>query len=270
MKKLHVLGLSILVVLLSACSTKDYNRFNKNVEEETVVKELSDRQYNSEALFEWKIRKGDRVEITAFNQSSTGSGTLSQLLSTGGQRNDTNRVGDEGMLILSSGQVNLPLVGLVKISGLTETEAAEKLIKEYKKYLRNPYVAVKILNQRLFVLGEVRSPGTLLVTNGTMTLFEALASSGDITDQAKRTNIKIIRGSLRNPEIREVDLTDLNSIRYNSLILQPNDIVYVDARDAKGSNVAIAEEMPLLQLISAILNPFTQAAIINDGFDLNN
>ncbi len=267
MKNLHILGLAMLVLLLSACSATDYNRFSNNVKEESIIKKVTDEQYNEEALFEWKIAKGDRVEVTAFNQSSTGSGTLSRLLSTGGQRGDTNRVGDEGILILSSGEVNLPLVGLVKISGLTETEAGQKLIKEYKKYLRNPYVAVKILNQRLFVLGEVRNPGTVLVTNGTMTLFEALATSGDITDFAKRTNVKIIRGNLRNPEIREVDLTDLNSIRYNSLILQPNDIVYVDSRDAKGSNVATQEKMPFLQLISAILNPFTQAAIINEGFN---
>jgi polysaccharide export outer membrane protein len=267
MRYLHVFGLVALVLLFSACSTKDYNRFSNNVKEESIVKKVTNEQYDQEALFEWKISQGDRVEITAFNQSSTGSGQLNQLLSSGGQRVYTQRVGDEGILIGADGTVNLPLVGAIKITGLTEGEAARKLISEYKKYLRNPYVAVKILNQRLFVLGEVRRPGTLLVTNGTMTLFEALASSGDITDYAKRTNIKIIRGNLRQPEIREVDLTDLNSIRYSSLILQPNDIVYVDARDSKGSNVGIQEEMPFLQLLAAILNPFAQAAVINAGFN---
>jgi polysaccharide export outer membrane protein len=266
MQILNSLILGVLVLMFSACSTKDYNRFANNLDEKKIVKEISDTQYNQEALFEWKITQGDRVEITAFNQSSTGSGQLNQLLSSGGQRMYTDRVGDEGILIGADGMVNLPLIGLIKISGLTENESAQKLIDEYKKYLRNPYVAVKILNQRLFVLGEVSRPGTVLVTNGTMSLFEALATTGDITNDAKRTNVKIIRGSLRNPQIREVDLTDLKSIQYASLILQPNDIVYVEARDSKGSNISIQENMPFLQLISAILNPFTQAAIINDGF----
>ena len=266
MKNLHTLSLFMLILLLTACSTKDYNRFSNNLAEKDIIQKVSDEQYQKESIFEWKVAQGDRVEITAFNQSSTGSGQLNRLLSSGGQRAYTNRVGDEGILIGADGLVNLPLIGLIKISGLTETQAAQTLIQEYKKYLRNPYVAVKILNQRLFVLGEVEKPGTVLVTNGTMSLFEALATSGDITDDAKRTNIKIIRGNLRNPEVREVDLTDLSSIRLSSLILQPNDIVYVEARDSKGSNIGIQEEMPFLQLISAILNPFTQAAIINEGF----
>ncbi len=265
MKNLRVFGLFAIVLLLSACSTKDYNRFGNNIKEETIVKKVSDEQYQKESVFEWKIAQGDRVEITAFNQSSTGSGQLNQLLSSGGQRINTQRVGDEGILIGSNGMVHLPLVGLVKISGFTENQAAQALMKEYKKYLRNPYVAVKILNQRLFVLGEVRNPGVALVTNGTMSLYEALASRGDLTVDAKRTNIKIIRGNLRNPEVREVDLTDFNSIRFSSLILQPNDIVYVTARDSKGSNIAFQEKMPFLQLISAILNPFTQITTIRSN-----
>ncbi len=265
MKKLHVFGLFLTILLFSACSTKEYNRFSNNIEKESIVTKVSDKAYEKEALFEWKIAKGDRVQITAFNQSSTGSGQLNQLLSTGGQRAYTQRVGDEGVLIGTNGMVHLPLVGLIKITGLTETEAAQKLMKEYKKYLRNPYVAVKILNQRLFVLGEVRNPGVTLVTNGTMTLFEALASRGDLTVDAKRTNIKIIRGNLRHPEVREVDLTDFNSIRYSSLILQPNDIVFVTDRDSKASNIAFQEKMPFLQLISAILNPFTQITTIRSN-----
>ncbi|MCF6330757.1 MAG: polysaccharide biosynthesis/export family protein [Sulfurimonas sp.] len=265
MKNLYVTGLLAIVLLFSACSTKDYNRFGKNIKEEMIVKKVSNEQYEKEALFEWKIAKGDRIQITAFNQSSADSGQLNQLLSSGGQRVNTIRVGDEGVLIGASGKVHLPLVGIVKISGLTEAQAAQALMKEYKKYLRNPYVAVKILNQRLFVLGEVRNPGVTLVTNGTMSLYEALASRGDLTVDAKRTSIKIIRGNLRNPEVREVDLTDFNSIRFSSLILQPNDIVYVTARNSKGSNIAFQEEMPFLQLISAILNPFTQMTVIRNG-----
>ncbi len=265
MKKVAIFSLLIMVFILSGCSVKDYNRFSNNVNEEKVIKKVSDEEYVNESLFEWKISKGDRVQITAFNQSSTGSGQLNQLLSTGGQYSYTQRVGDEGILIGADGVVHLPLVGLIKIAGLTENEAAQKLMQEYRKYLRNPYVSVKIINQRLFVLGEVREPGVSLITNGTMTLFEALASRGDLTVDAKRTNIKIIRGSLRNPEIREVDLTDFNSIRYSSLILQPNDIVFVTARDSKASNVLFRERMPFLQLISAILNPFTQITTIHNG-----
>ncbi|MEA3521412.1 MAG: polysaccharide biosynthesis/export family protein [Campylobacterota bacterium] len=251
-----------LALLISACSVKDFNRFEKNKEEANIVKEVSNKTYTKEKLFEWKISKGDRVEITAFNQSSGGGGQLNYLLNSGGQRINTQRIGDEGMLIGADGTVNLPLVGNIKIAGLTEGEAANKLITEFKKYLRSPYVTVKILNQRLFVLGEVKKPGVFLVNNGTMSLFEALAQSGDLTDYASRTNIRIIRGDMRDPEVREVDLTDFKSIRTASLILRPNDVVYVEAREYRASMVGYQEQLPWTQVLSNLLAPFSTAAVI--------
>jgi len=251
-----------IMVLLTACAVKDYNRFEKNGQNVSVVKEVPDKVYQQEKLFEWKITKGDRVEITAFNQSSSSGGQLSQLLNNGGQRIYTQRVGDEGILIGAKGTVNLPLIGNIKIAGLTEQQAAEKLIKEYKKYLRNPYVAVKILNQKLFVLGEVHKPGVVLVTNGTMSLFEALAASGDITDYANRKNIHILRGDMRHPEVRKIDLTDFESITMASLILQPNDVVYVEPREDRASMVGYNEELPWVRVLSGLLAPFSTAAVV--------
>ena len=268
MKKFSYALLVALVLGSSGCAVKDYNYFenianDKNATEAPkIITKVSDAEYKKEAMFEWKISKGDRIEIQAFNQSSNAkNGQLTQLLSNGGQQLITQRYGDEGILVPADGRVNLPLIGSVKLTGLTEKEASEVLIKHYKKYLRTPYVHVRILNQKLFVVGEVRNPGTVLVTNGTMSLFEALANRGDVTDYADKTDIMIIRGSLRNPQIRKINLTDLNSIRYASLILRPNDIVYVQARDSKASMVGAQEKLPFWQLIGAILAPFNTAVV---------
>lgn len=268
MKKFSYALLVALVLGSSGCAVKDYNYFentanDKNATEAPkIITKVSDAEYKKEAMFEWKISKGDRIEIQAFNQSSNAkNGQLTQLLSNGGQQLITQRYGDEGILVPADGRVNLPLIGSVKLTGLTEKEASKVLIKHYKKYLRNPYVHVKILNQKLFVVGEVRNPGTVLVTNGTMSLFEALASRGDVTDYADKTDIMIIRGSLRNPQIRKINLTDLNSIRHASLILRPDDIVYVQARNSKASMVGAQEKLPFWQLIGAVLSPFNTAAI---------
>ena len=268
MKKFSYALLVALVLGSSGCAVKDYNYFentanDKNATEAPkIITKVSDAEYKKEAMFEWKISKGDRIEIQAFNQSSNAkNGQLTQLLSNGGQQLITQRYGDEGILVPADGRVNLPLIGSVKLTGLTEKEASKVLIKHYKKYLRNPYVHVKILNQKLFVVGEVRNPGTVLVTNGTMSLFEALASRGDVTDYADKTDIMIIRGSLRNPQIRKINLTDLNSIRHASLILRPDDIVYVQASNSKASMVGAQEKLPFWQLIGAVLSPFNTAAI---------
>lgn len=249
-------------LLFSGCSTKTYKLLDDN---STPVRTVSDAEYAQEGEFEWKIAKGDRVEINIVNQTSgEGDQQLNQILSRGGQQSLT-RDGTEGYLIPTSGIIRLPLIGAFEIVGLTESQATEKLTRFYKEYLRNPYVSVKILNQKLFVLGEVKKPGVVQVTNGTMSLFEALAFSGDLTDDAERTNLRVIRGGLRNPQVREINLADMSQIRLTSLLLQPNDIIYVQPRGMKAYNVAFREQMPFFQMITTMLSPFISYTSIKNG-----
>ncbi len=263
MKLAYFISSVLLLLFFTACSVKNFEYLEKNQDQNKTITKIDNKTYEKERLFQWKISKGDRIEINAYNQSSSSSnGQLTQLLSTGGQIYYTQRYGDEGILINADGLVRLPLIGAIKLIGLTEDEAAEFLIKKYKRYLKHPYVSVKILNQKLFVIGEVKKPGAILVTNGTMTLFEALAYTGDLTDFADRTNIRVLRGDMRDPEVREINLNDFKSIQYASLILRPNDVIYIAPRDSKSDVVGINEELPLWQLIGQMLAPFSTAAVI--------
>ena len=194
---MKIFSYAVLIALVlgsSGCAVKDYNYFEKNAgnneiktseqssydafhdakhhknisQESTsdanttkVITKVSDAEYKKEQMFEWKISKGDRIEIKAFNQSAS-NGQLTQLLSNGGQAVAQNRYGDEGILVPANGEINLPLVGKVNLLGMTEEEASRALTKNLKRYLKHPYVHVKILNQKLFVVGEVRNPGTVL------------------------------------------------------------------------------------------------------------
>jgi len=262
--KYAVLLIAVFGVWFSGCSTGTYKMFG---ETNQTARSISDINYSAETEFEWKILKGDRVEIIVVNQSSNeGDQQLNLILNTGGRMQAAlTRDGTEGYLIPTDGTVRLPLIGVAAIGGLTENQAAEKLTNAYKHYLRNPFVTVKILNQKLFVLGEVRKPGVVQVTNGTMSLFEALAYSGDLTDDAERTNLYVIRGGLRAPEVREINLSDLSSMKLASLILQPNDIVYVQPRGMKAYNVAFKEQMPFFQMLHSMLYPFVDYSIIKNG-----
>jgi len=260
----------IAVIFFAGCSAnKEFVYFNQNMDENKVVKEVPDSEYEAEKRFEWKISQGDRVEITVFNQTGTSAGgQMNSLLGTSAQSTYLNPTGMEGMLVPYDGTIRLPLIGKIKISGLTEAEAADKIMQEYKKYLRNPYVEVKIRNQKLIVLGEVKGPGVVPVTNGTMTLFEALAASGDLTDDAMRTNILILRGDLRHPEIRQVDLTDMSKLRLSSLILRPNDIVYVQPRYMKAINKEFIEKGQFFNFLNTIMSPFLTYRAIDQSYNI--
>ncbi|WP_324791011.1 polysaccharide biosynthesis/export family protein [Sulfuricurvum sp.] len=253
--------IAVIGLLISGCSTTTYKMFDDN---KSAIRTVAETDYNQETSFEWKISKGDRLEISVSNQSSSNGNDELNVLLHNTTRYQT-RDGTDGFLVPTDGAVRLPLVGAVKVEGLTETEATEKLTNEYRKYMKNPFAIVKILNQKLFVLGEVNKPGVVQVTNGTMSLFEALAYSGDLTNDAERTNVKIIRGGLRKPLVREINLANIPQMQLTSLILQPNDIVYVQPRDMKSYNVAFKEQMPFFEMLSSMLAPFVSYTSIKNG-----
>ncbi len=254
-------------IVFSGCSMKEYTLFqdeNRSVEPTDVNTSV----YHDEMVFENKIQPNDRVGIMVYNQSAAGAGQLTSMISSRGTQTGTRGADEsQGLLVTQQGTVHLPLIGSVKIEGLTEDEAARFLVQEYGKYVRNPYVTVEIMNQRVFLLGEVKTPGVVQVTNGTMNLVEAIARSGDLTDYAERREVLVIRGDLRAPEVRTIDLTQMSAVMVSSLYLKPNDIVYVQPRASKGRKIAFDEVSPPFQLISSILAPFVNITYLYKAWD---
>ena len=259
--------MSILYIgmfIFSGCSITDDRLFQHVGSTDNNTSIVTDKEYDKEVKFEYKIAPNDRLSVIVYVQSGTGSQQMSSILAS----SDVTRQGLQGidaaagLLVTQKGTIRLPLIGSVKVTGLTEDEASKVLIKKYKKYIRNPYVTVEITNQRVIVIGEVNKPGVVPVVNGTMNVIEAIARSGYFSDYASHTNIMIVRGNLRHPKIRKVDLTDGKSLLATSMLLQPNDIVYVQARAMKGYNKAFKESMPFFEMVSAMLTPFVQRTII--------
>jgi len=257
MHRFLLMTILTLSVVFSGCSMKEYTLFQDDNRSEEPT-DINDSVYHDEMVFENKIQPNDRVGIMVYNQSGAGPGQLTSMISSRGsqQTGNANTQETQGLLVTQDGTVRLPLIGSVEIQGLTEDEAAKFLMEEYGKYLRNPYVTVEIMNQRIFILGEVQRPGVVPVTNGTMNLIEAIARSGDLTDFAERRGVLILRGDLRHPHVRMIDLTHMSTIQISSLYLKPNDIVYVQPRASKGRKIAFDEISPPFQLVSSILAPF--------------
>jgi len=260
----HLLLILTFVLFYSGCSTKNDRLFQ--LEDEPYDGSLKSTKvsyddHKLEQSYEYKISQNDRVSIKVFIKSDTNSQQLTSLLqsqSISSASPTASPQSEANYLVNQKGYITLPLLNTVEVVGLTEFEASNMLIKKYKKYVRNPFVTVNIVNQRIIVIGEVKKPGVVPLVNGRTNLIEVIAQSGYFKDSAERTNIKIIRGNLRNPEVRIVDLTKLKNIMDNSLMLKPNDIVYVQPRHIKGINKAITEIAPLFTTISSILNPFIQ------------
>ena len=242
--KTKLVVLAGLWLLFNGCSNKtnDYQllQTDANLTQQKVV--VSDRS------IEYRILPQDRLEIALYKdpqQDATVTGSLGQSMSP------------NGILVNTAGHVPLPLIGKVKVAGLTQTQAADRITEQYKKYLNTPSVYVEVLNKRLFVLGEVRSPGVVTIDKEKMTLFEAIAKSGDLTDSAVRNNIIILSNIPgKGMQMRAVDLTNFDRMNYAALMLRPNDIVYVQPNGWKEFKVTSSDYLSILDPILKIAGTY--------------
>lgn len=125
------------------------------------------------------------------------------------------------------GFINIPTLGRIEVKGLTVEEIENKIKKLLEEYIKNPIVSVKLGGYKVSVLGEVRSPGRYYLFNNRISIFDALAMSGDLKEYADRKNIKLIRETEKGTATVLVDLTKGNLLESPYYYLKPNDILIV-------------------------------------------
>lgn len=146
----------------------------------------------------------------------------------GNYKVNENQDGIKTYLIDSNGEIQFPVLGKIKIAGLTRTQAIEKLTEKVKPYITNPTVNLRILNYKISVLGEVSKPGSLTISSERITLLEAIANAGDLTIYGKRDNILVIREKDGNRIYNRVDITKSDFINSEFYYLTQNDVVVVE------------------------------------------
>ena len=239
-----------VVIALSGCSTKDdYILFNKThpSKSKTITTTLKNVD------FEYKIQPHDRLSIIIYKHPE-----LSSI-------NPAYAQSERGLLIDSKGDIRLPLIKKIHLGGLTQPEAEAALTEAYKVYLKKPDIHLEVINKRAYVIGEVKSPGEIVLDNEQLPLLQVLAKAGDLTDQANRDSILVMRKT-GNSEVTStiVSLTDIHSIISANLMIKPNDIVYVMPNGMKAFNTQVNEISPVFRLISNILQPFVNIKFLSN------
>lgn len=158
-------------------------------------------------------------------------------------------------LVDNDGKINFPVLGELRVGGLTKKEAEQLIVEKLKPYIKEtPIVTVRMVNYKISVLGEVARPGTFTISNEKVNLLEALAMAGDMTVWGVRDNVKLIRESADGKqEIITLDLNSAETILSPYYWLQQNDIVYVTPNKAKARNSDIGSSTSLWLSATSIL-----------------
>jgi len=156
-------------------------------------------------------------------------------------------------LVEYDGKAKVPTLGRIDIAGLTLREAEKKLEDLYKEYYQSPFVQISVTNRRVIIFSQGSETGTVVnIEEENFTLIEALAKVGGISNNGKSYKIKLIRGSLNNPEIFMYNVSSINDMQKANFLLQANDIIYVESRPRYVSKV-LEELTPYLSLLSSML-----------------
>jgi len=226
-----VFGL-LLLINLNSCISNSSLVYLQNLEGD---EDLVDGKLIPYEMQDYQLQYNDIISIDIkttvdfINEAFNISDENSPAMRGGGIQGGGDIYYMNGYTIDKSGNVELPILGKIKVSRNTLEEAKEKIQKKLKTVVSEEiYVRVKLGGIRYSVFGEVNRPGKFTVLQDRLTIFEALANAGDFTTFAKRNEITIIRQYPEGTKIHRINLLDRNIIRTPFYFIQTNDQIYAE------------------------------------------
>lgn len=135
-----------------------------------------------------------------------------------------------GYTIDRHGNIRIPYIGDLNVLGYTENEVRKKIENELSNFLKNPdlvFVTVKLAGINFIVTGEVGSPGTINLAQNQVSIIDAIANAGEISQLGNREDVTLIRKTLDGVKKYKLDLTKIEIFESENFYIQPNDIIYV-------------------------------------------
>lgn len=232
--KRTLLFMLALVFLGSCVSLKKVRYIQDNADDLT-----SDTLIYRNHAPDYKVQRGDHLHIDVKNIDTKNMNPFQQNVSVGNQTSTESSVYLNSYLVNETGSIEFPLVGKVFVLDKTIFEIQNELQGIVSEFFQLTTVSVKLINFRVSLLGEVARPGTFLVYQDNLNVFQAISLGGDLTSYANRKEVKVIRKNQEGTTIHKVNLLSTEILNSPAYYLQPGDIVYVDP--LPGRNFAFTE-----------------------------
>lgn len=216
MKRIYKLFIVFVAVTMSSCY--GYRQVGLLQDREDLP------QYDSAAYKPYRLQVNDEIIYRVVTMDETIAKTLSANSNGSGQYANSYR-------IYSDGTVDIPFLPPIKLEGLTELEAQDTLRAAFREIIPDADVKLALYNKKFTVLGDANS-GTYAIYKERMTIFQAMAMTGDLMNSGDRRHVRIIRPrGNAEPEVLEFDIRTNSIIDSEYYYVYPNDLIYV-SRDA--------------------------------------
>ncbi|MBN8621550.1 MAG: polysaccharide export protein [Flavobacteriales bacterium] len=230
MKKYFPVFIILFILSVHSCKPKQNIVYMSN---DNFEQEVSQAKYVG-----LHIQEGDKLDITVsafdeiavkpFNKSSMTATSNSTISGGSGAASSEYTVTTEGT-------IQFPVLGNIYCKGMTKQQLKEDLESRLKRYLTDPMVTITLTNFNFFVLGEVGGPGAKTSPTEKLNVLQAIAIAGDMSIDANKTNVKLIRFSEETgkDEVISLDLTEASIVKSPYYYIQQNDILYVEPDKSK-------------------------------------
>jgi len=211
--------LSALIASLCLCACGSYKKT-------TYYQDIDRRMPTEESIQNYSPLTIQMDDILTVNVSSLNPQAWSDTINK-----------DLGYLVNQQGEITLPLIGSIKVVGLTTSAISDQIRESLLPYLKEPSVVVRILNFKVTVYGDVQRAGVYNVSSERLTINEAISMAGDLNITALRQNVLLIREVDGKRKFIPIDLTKKNLFNAPYFYLKNNDAIYVEAGKNKYASV---------------------------------
>jgi polysaccharide export outer membrane protein len=175
-----------------------------------------------------------QITITALDTEAVRPFNLAAVAYSNSSNSAVGIAQQQNYLVDTSGEIDFPVLGKLKIGGLSRDEVINLLKKELDPdYIKNPNINIRIANYKVSVLGDVSRPGSYTVPNERITILEAIALAGDLNISGQRHNVVVNREENGMKKQYQIDLLSKNIFTSPVYYLQQNDVVYVEPNYAR-------------------------------------
>ena len=232
----------VFVVLFSSCAArKDVVYFQDTSNYETSV---------DQNPHETKFKVDDVVNIFVSTLDTEASAPFN--LFRGGQEGGILPE-QVSYIIDKNGEIDFPVIGKLKIAGLSPIQTRLLLQEKLSDYLKNPIINIRIQNFTITVLGAVNRPGTYPVNGEQITIFEALGLAGDIVIKGRRNNVKVVRDFGDTKVYYTINLNNKKAFDSPAYYLTQNDLVYVEPNKSGKTESSLDQRAGIAVSIASVL-----------------
>lgn len=226
----------ICAVFISSCFpsrdlSKNYTYLQKGLDS-AGLKELDSIGLNIKEL---PIQSNDLLSIIVYsqtiNQEQTAVFNIANSSSSGSTQGLSGAL--QGYKVSLLGTIEMPLLGTIKVSGLTQSVLQKLLVEKLTPYVKNPSVVIKLMQFNVNVLGEVKAPGVHSFQSEKVTILDAISAAQDLTDYGRREDILIIREENGKRVFYKIDLRTAELFKSPAYQLRPNDVIYISPNKNK-------------------------------------